>query len=336
MRDIKIRFLQDSKAEEIKVSSFIHEWNSDNSHIKVKTSGSTGKPKEILIKKAKMKVSAEKTIDFLGLKSGFKSLLCLSAENVGGKMMIARTLLFGDELIVSPVNSNPLLSLEDKVEFCAMVPMQVETTLEQNPEKFELIENLIIGGAPISPVLDDKISSIPCNCFHTFGMTETVSHIALRNISKKEKEYKAIGDTTFSIIEECLVINCPSLGIVDLKTNDIVKLTSSQSFEWLGRKDFVINSGGVKLHPELIENELAKYISQNFFVFGKKNAKLGQQLELLIEGEPTDSVKVMIERITLPQYYAPKKVHFSPKFVETTSGKVNRLLTLKKEALLDE
>jgi len=307
------------------VETFVSTWNNDNQSITQQTSGSTGTPKAIEIPKWKMKASAEMTGEFLNLKSCESALLCMSTDYIGGKMMVVRSLIFNLTLYVTKVTRNPLKDLNHSIDFVAMVPLQVEETLQENPEKLNYIKHLIIGGAPVSDQLIEKIKDFKCNVYSTFGMTETVSHIALRNLKDKNEPYRAIGNTYFTTVDDCLVINCEELKIKDLKTTDIVHLIDEKSFHWIGRSDFVINSGGVKIHPEKVEDKIRNVItSSDFIISYLPDQKLGNKVIFIGESHlNTSELKSKIEKI-LDKYECPKAYFFIPSLIKTPSGKIDR------------
>src|SRR5690554_7404662 len=208
-----LKSLNDSKEQVQAVEDFIATWNNDSQSITQHSSGSTGPPKAINIPKWKMKASAKMTGEFLDLKNCKSALLCMSTAYIGGKMMVVRSLLYNLTLYVTNVTRNPLKDLTHAIDFVAMVPLQVEETLQENPEKLNLIKYLIIGGAPVSDELIERIRLFDCIVYSTFGMTETVSHIALKNLKNKEEPFKAIGNTYFSKEDDCLVSSNDSFDI---------------------------------------------------------------------------------------------------------------------------
>lgn len=312
------------------VNDFIMEWESDSSFFTSKTSGSTGTPKEIRIEKKFALASAKATCNYLDLKPGDKALVCLSPETIAGKMMLVRSILQQLELHVVEPSATPLENLEVPFDFIAMVPYQVSATLRKKPHAFSAKTKLIIGGGAISNELEETIINTEVNAFHTFGMTETISHVAMRSISNHEETFKALPGISFDLQENQLMIHAPNIGIESLITNDCVDLISNQEFRWLGRADFVINSGGIKIHPEEIENELQNHIDLPLFVVGIPHPDLGQQLVLCIEGEPFDLFKEDLRKF-LTRFQIPGKVYFFDQFIRTTSGKINRIETLKGE-----
>lgn len=310
------------------VEEFIAAWHQDDKEIEVYTSGSTGKPKLIRLQKIHMQQSARMTAGFLGLKRGQTALLCLSPETIAGKMMIVRAMEYEMRLIVGLVNANPLENLSEKIDFAAMVPMQVETSLELNLNRLRQIGCLIIGGAPISSRLNKALLELPGKIYHTFGMTETISHVAMRRITEDNESYVPLAGVKLFEENGQLIIDAPELGVHNLRTNDEIELTS-EGFIWLGRRDFVVNSGGIKLHPEMIEAKLAPHIDRPFFVAGLSDERLGEALALYIEGEAFDLEAVNMSSFLL-KYEVPRHCFFLPHFAYTPSGKILRGETLKR------
>lgn len=319
-------------SEEIisEVKSFLKEWYNDETFIEVKTSGSTGKPTIIKLEKVKMIVSARKTLDFLNIKRGDTALLCLSPSTIAGKMMLVRSILGDLKLIVGPVNSNPLETILEPIDFVAMVPLQLQHTLESNPEKIRPIKSILIGGGPISSNVSSLLKKNDLNVYHTYGMTETISHVAMRKIgTDEEKAFRALPGINFKVKNNQLVIQYPEIGIVELCTTDQVKLLDENSFEWIGRTDFIINSGGKKLNPEEIEGKISTLIGLPYFIFGLPDDTFGQKVVLFIES--TISLNLSKESFysSLQNYSVPKEIFYIPRFIRTESGKINRIETLK-------
>ena len=314
------------------VNTFITEWNSPLNYFEVKTSGSTGAPKTIRILKEHAKASATATCRFLGLKPDDKAFLCLSTDTIGGKMMIVRSIVNNMELHVVEPSSNPKKGLEHHFDLIAMVPYQLKETLSNSNPEFCSRIKIIVGGGPISADLENEIIKSNAQVYHTFGMTETISHIALRNISQGERVFRALPGVTFSEVNEQLVIDAPEIGVKKMRTNDSVKLIDNQTFEWKGRTDFVINSGGIKIHPELIESILSKRIDVPFFVHGIHDENLGEKLILCIESDKYQLSKSDLVAL-LPKYHTPKEIYFFEKFLRTKSGKIMRAGTMKQTPL---
>ena len=309
---------------------FKEDWNQNNS-VEIFSSGSTGEPKKILISKDQMVLSASKTIQFFKLKEGIKALVCLSLDTIAGKMMLARSLLGKWDLKIIEPSINPLKNLDEHFDFVALVPMQLEQILKESPEKIKQIKTIIIGGAPVSEDLTNLLKNQRITVFQTFGMTETISHIALRKIGwETDLFYQTVEGVEVSDNEGDLIIHYPEMFQEPVKTNDVVRIRSSKQFQWLGRSDFIINSGGVKLNPEIIEQKLSEYIPVSFFITGLSDTKLGQKLALVIEN-PLDYIpsKSPLFEI-LEKYEIPKIFVVVPIFDRTKSGKINRYKTLKK------
>lgn len=305
--------------------SFIDEFMA-NSKISVQTSGSTGEPKRYNVKKVRFIRSAERTCDFFNLKPGQKAFLCISPRYIGGKMMIVRSLLKNLELHLGNLSAFPFH--QKKVfDFAAFVPLQIQRIMDTDPDYLKQIRNIIIGGGALSPPLEKALVENKIHAFVTFGMTETLSHIALRKVG--ERNYKVLRGIGISKDSNGrLVIKDPELtGMNELITNDLVEIISDDEFIWLGRIDNLINSGGVKLFPEQIESKLATLIKTSFFIDKAKDPNLGEKIILIVEGKERPIVD--LDKL-LDRYEVPKNIYFLDEFIYTSTQKINRLKTLEK------
>ncbi len=313
------------------VEDFILAWFNDDASISTFTSGSTGKPKAIKLLKSKMIESAKQTGEFLGLKEKQSALLCLSPETIAGKMMIVRAIVFHLNLYVGAISSQPFQNLEVEIDFVAMIPLQLSNSLDTNPEKLTKIKNIIIGGGIIPPTLITKLKNNKLTVFHTYGMTETISHIAMRKVGIiYEESYTALGETIFSELDGQLVIHSPLLKYKSITTNDSIQIIDNKHFIFKGRADFVINSGGVKMHPEELENKLYTVISHPFFISSLPDEYFGEKVVLIIEYSGVIILSDLNLKEVLKPYEHPKEIYCIDQFVRTESGKINRLETMRK------
>jgi len=331
-----IAFSQNISSE---VIIFLKEWFDENSFVEVKTSGSTGVPKIIKLQKSHMVNSARATGEFFNLKEDTTALLCMSPNFIAGKMMLVRALVLGWHLdIVAPI-SNPLKDIAKQYDFCALVPLQLHNSIAEVAK----IKKILVGGGVVSKELLNKIQTVETNVYATYGMTETVTHIAVKKLnhlkksSTKESHYRTLPNISISTDDRnCLVIKAPNVSDNEIVTNDVVHIISSTEFEWLGRFDSIINSGGIKLIPEQIEEKLSSVINTRFFVAGIPDTLLGEKLILVIELKSLkveklkkDILKKLNELQTLSKYEIPKEIYFIKKFIETPTGKINRNETLR-------
>lgn len=320
-----------SDEEDEKLRQFFKEWADESDFILGKTSGSTGDPKTIKLSKRAMLASAELTNSFFNLKAGDSILLCLSVNYIAGKMMLVRAIAGGLNVVVAKPSSEP--DWKGSVALAAMVPMQVQQLLSsaKGRKALSMVENLIVGGSPLSRDCAEKLSDLPVNAYMTYGMTETVSHVALSKIGRGTRSvYTAMNGVRFSLDERgCLVISAPHLSEVDVVTNDVAELISDFSFVWKGRFDNVINTGGVKVHPEVVEDSLRGMIDRRFYVMAEPDVKFGEIVVLKIEGTPLsdDLLRKLQSDMArrLSKFERPKKILFLAKFRETDSGKVIRI-----------
>ena len=310
-------------------------------HFTVQTSGSTGAPKQMEHSRSAMTASAERTCDFFDLKKGDMALLALPATHIGGKMMIVRSIMRGMILICIEPKSNPLVSLhfDKSIDFAALTPMQMSMIMDDvnSNTKLSQIKKIILGGGEVPYPLRMRLQDIQTSVYETYGMTETVSHIALKKINGDDRsEYFHILDGVTIAKDErgCLIIDAPHLSADRLATNDIVNIISDKEFQWLGRYDNVINTGGIKVSAEEIERKLQPYVDLKFFIAGIADDILGQRVAMIVE---TIKSKEVIQqrfedllRIYLSKYEKPKEILTIEKFSYTENGKINKKGTLAR------
>ena len=315
--------IKEGEAYEKELGEFLLDWLDDKETIQLTTSGTTGAPKIITIKKEAMVYSAIATGNFFDLHPQDKALLCLSTRYIAGKMMIVRAMMLGLELdIIAPSSHLDDVVPNKSYDFVAIVPLQAENSLD----KLNQFKKIIIGGAKVSDDLALKLNSVNAKIYETYGMTETITHIAAKRIG--ETYFNTLEHVTITIDDrKCLVIDAPSITNEKIVTNDIVEIHNEKQFKWLGRYDNVINSGGIKLFPEQIETKLVSKIPNRFFITGLPDAVLGTKVVLVIEGKEQKIAPSIFD--ILDKFEKPKEVFFVSEFVETETKKINRIQTLK-------
>lgn len=328
-------FLIDFYSEEQKstINSFIDELRNDAPFITCHTSGSTGSPKAIRISKEALVLSAENTIGFFDLKPKYKASLCISVDFIAGKMMLVRALIGGMHLEVYPANA----SIGDHLlpsDFIALFPIQLQGIMNTRGglAKLKQCRNILIGGAQISKELEKELIKNKITVYQSYGMTETVSHIALKKTGYlQETHYKAIEGVSFKTLDDCLIIHYPKMSTTVIKTNDLVELKDAHHFKWIGRNDFVINSGGYKISPEIIEDKIQTILSNEILLTGINDSEFGEKVGLIIKGKK-DSINIRkadLKSILHP-YEIPKMVTFISSFERTSNGKLDRKKTASK------
>ncbi|NQZ75678.1 MAG: AMP-binding protein [Ekhidna sp.] len=303
---------------EKKVISITKSWHSGKQSFVHMTSGSTGSPKRIKIKRSKIILSADATFDFIDPRRETKSsLLCLDPSFIGGAMVIYRAMHFDHDLYLMPPAELSFDKLpKGTVDLASLAPIQYERLTIEEVDLFKII---LIGGAPM-PVYEKKSRAV---VYSTFGMTETVSHIALRKL--EESEFKTTGDTVISTQEDgSLSIKGSITDNNWLTTNDIIEEVSQNTFRWIGRKDFIINSGGIKINPEQVEDLLKTQIEDDFIISSLPDTRLGQKVILISSGGDKE-----ISFSELPKYHQPKELFFNQTVYKTHSGKVDRVRTIE-------
>lgn len=318
------------------LEAFLSEWRSSDSCLTVHTSGSTGVPKPLRVEKRRMEASARMTCRFLGLTSQDTALLCMPLRYIAGKMVVVRSLVAGMQIINVKPCSRPLASLDKVPTFAAMVPLQVACSVENDGDlaKLRSIRNLIIGGGAIDEKLADILRGFPNAVWSTYGMTETLSHIAMRRISGRDADeyYSPLpGIRVWLNAASCLCIEAPQLVDGVLETHDVAEFPpDGQRFRILGRIDNVIDSGGIKIQAEEVERLARPLAPFPFAVTSRYDSKLGEAVAMVVEadpGEDTDrllaSFKKKLEEV-LPHYWLPRSFIAVPSIPKAGNGKIAR------------
>lgn len=305
--------------------SFVRDWFNEEDYISVQTSGSTGAPKTLQLSKQDMIKSAEATALFFNLPSKTRALHCLPTQFIAGKMMWVRALHLGWHLSVVPPTSRIEVSDTENFDFVAMIPLQVENSFHV----LTRFKNIIIGGAPLSTALELRLSELSHSIYVTYGMTETITHIAVRKVG--EEPYHVLPHIRIGIdFRNCLQIKTPYTHR-EITTNDVVKLIDNQSFIWLGRIDNVINTGGIKIFPELTEQKLQPFIPTPFIIAGISDQRLGQKVVLIHEiVEEKPDFPIIFSKAGLSKFEIPKVVFELDTLSYTINNKIDRIYTVLK------
>ncbi|NER13875.1 AMP-binding protein [Leptobacterium flavescens] len=331
LEELAYDLVKEGEAHEQSAGDFLLDWLNTEDWVEVKTSGTTGAPKNIRILKNNMLNSAMATGRFFDLGPGNSALHCLPSKYIAGKMMWVRAMILGWEIDLVAPSSKPLENTDKKYDFCAMVPLQVQNSLEE----LHRVKKLIIGGAKVSEELTAHLQHVPTLAYETYGMTETITHIAAKKLNhlkdpSKSGNFHLLPNVSIEKDErDCLLIEAPEVASEKIITNDIVEIVSDLEFKWLGRFDNVINSGGIKLIPEQIEIKLSKTVTNRFFLSSIKDKQLGEKLILVVEGseKERDRISEAIKSLkTIDKYEIPREIYFFERFEETENGKIVRKL----------
>ncbi len=330
--------LSSTEAWEAEVYKFLKEWLGPENFIITHTSGSTALPKAIKIKKVNMIASARMTLDHLNIQEGATACLCLPVNFIAGKMMLVRAMLGKLKLIL--LKPEIVVKIPKNIDFCAMIPMQVRALLdtENGKKKLASIDKLIIGGTGLPTKMENELQQFPNSIWHTYGMTETITHIAMRRLNglKSSLWFTPLNGVKVDLAaDSCLIVSVGHIGVDNLKTNDVAVLDKNGSFQVQGRIDDVVNSGGLKLFPQKIEALLADYLSFRFFMGGLADDKLGQRLVLFVEDPNSIFHKRVVDiwmvlEDRLGAHELPKEIVFLSGIAYTESGKLNRKATIMK------
>lgn len=328
LTQVAYNFIKEGAPYEEVIGVFLLDWLDAQQTITVTTSGSTGVPKKIRVSKQAMVHSAVRTGDYFGLVVGDRALHCLPVEYIAGKMMLVRAMILGLDLIIKPPKTKVDL-MGQAYDFCAMIPLQAQ----KNQAQLSQIKTLLIGGAPMSSDLRNVLSDHN-GCYETYGMTETLTHIAVAKVSNPPKPFRLLPEISIKAASDgCLIIRAPHLTESPIHTLDVVEILSKNEFLLLGRKNNIINSGGRKLFPEQLEQRLGTAIQLSFFFASQTDDTLGEKLILLVQGTVAlqPSIEKALETVFgTDKLLYPKTIIFLETFINTPSGKIDRPGTLAK------
>ena len=341
----KDEFRSQSRPENLyfqKAYDFIERWLSGEQEFRLQTSGSTGVPKVISVQKNQLSSSAAMTGKALNLGQGTRALVCLNVDYVAGVMMLVRGMELDWELTIVEPTSNPLKSVDAEAifDFAALVPMQLAASLEDQftNNKVDRYGKILLGGAPINISLSKQIEQLHIPVYQSYGMTETVSHVALRKLNGEDAtdSYRFLPGVEAGLDERnCLFVSGPMTNGEKIQTNDLVEMASPETFIWLGRVDNVINSGGVKIVLDTVDEKIAQVFYEldyryAFFTWYQNDEKLGQKLVLFIETDVVQrSEESLLNEIRkhVSTYETPKHVYFANRFVKTPTDKTDKRRT---------
>lgn len=327
-----IHIKTDDPAYTQEVHQFLQEWKNDNAYIHAYTSGSTGKPKKITLSKDKMRASARATGEFFHFAADQWMCNPLSVRYIAGKMMVVRALEWNMNLDLLFPSTKLMDELTKVYDFMVMTPHQLSVNLQaEDAQNLRNIRKLLLGGSPPTPQLIEEIQQLHTEIYIGYGMTETMSHVAVRRLNGPlaADHYTAVPHVDFTHDERnCLIIHAKNLLNEPLLTNDVVKLHSPASFTWLGRADHAINTGGIKVFPETIENKIQGLVSEPFYISHISHEILGEQVVIVLESETLSEEKqqqlLNSLRDFLTPYERPQKILFHEKFEYTETGKLIR------------
>lgn len=327
-----------SESNLLKIENIVREYE-NSQQLTVNTSGSTGPVKKYVFDQDQIRYSVDQTLQYFNLKKGDKVLFSLSTDYVAGKMMVLRALLGQLNLIITEPIKNPYqaYNITEYIDFAPLVPLQVQSILNKSPEYLKKIGKVLIGGAEISNDLKNELIKNNINAYQSFGMAETLTHFALKKIT--DEMYECIGDTTVQTDKENrLIINNQLLtGTPSLQTNDVVEISSSKKFKWIGRYDNVINSAGHKINPET-----AEHIIQNnqfpfpLFIYGVPDKKWGEKVVISVEGSESELIDFDFTPYfnDVHPYSIPKEIYYNPSFTRTSSQKIKRKDSFQSSSFL--
>lgn len=307
------------------------------------TSGSTGEPKVLNINKNRANASADLSNRFFRITNLTHFVLSLDIKYIGSKMLLIRAQQAGAKVEVVRPSLNFYTEVKTPlIDFISLTPIHVNHILVNYPVFFNKVKTCLIGASGVSKVLEDKLwnQNLKTVFYESFAMTETISHFALRNISNHEEHFECLDGFEVNVNDKgCLEVYHPVVLPEKVVTNDIVKCIDSSRFIFLGRKDNLINTGGLKISPEKLEKDWSLFLPFKFILAGEQDAILGQRIVMILDPEST------LTRLQILQLFqinsvavklVPKKFYKTKAWYETESLKPLRMEIIKHKVLLSE
>jgi O-succinylbenzoic acid--CoA ligase len=299
--------------------------------IQIQSSGSTGAPKQFTFSYEQATASAQTSNDFFKVTKDSHFLLCLDIRFVASKMMIYRAFVAGAKLTVVKPSLHFYEDIGDqKFQFLSLTPIHLHHILENKPQVLCQFKTILLGGARITSNLNTKIEELNTTArfFESFGMSETLSHFAVRNISEHEIGFRMLSGFQFHTNSDNQLIIAHSTILPNpIVSNDIVEQINENRFRFVGRRDFIINSSGIKINPEVEEDQLLPFFRQPFILASEPNDKLGEQLILILkssEGQTKNEIMKILKSSTIDRILIPKEIYLCPSWPLTDSLKPKR------------
>ena len=329
----------------VEVLQFASAWCQSEAHFTLYSSGTTGSPKPLLLHRSQLEASAGMGMDFFRIPVALPLLLCLSVRHIAGIMQVVRALSYGHSLHVLQVKRRALQGLQAgrRYGLVSVVPLQLhEASKNGYLSRLEQCHTVLVGGAPLFPSTEKELASLQTYIYHSYGMSETAAHVALRRLHTPTRPYfEAMSGVHLSRSEAgCLEIKSPTTQYRSIHTRDLVEMQGRGRFIWLGRADTVINSGGIKLHLDELDRQICDLWLQahgtaeasSCFAFGVPDEALGERLVWFVEQAPSQEVQTRFVSSlqTLPSHHAPKSLHIVSPFVLTASGKIDKRATAQQ------
>lgn len=305
------------------------------------TSGSTGDPKALEIDKIKAIESAHLSNNFFRITNLTHLVLCLDIKYIGSKMLLIRAHLAGAKVeVVRPSLNFYSEVLIPVIDFISLTPIHVNHILENNPQFFSKVKTCLIGASGVSRELEDKILGLNLTTvfYESFAMTETISHFAVRSISRNDAYFECLEGFEVNVnTMDCLEVYHPFILPEKVVTNDIIDCINSSNFIFLGRKDHLINTGGLKINPEKLEKEWSLFLPFKFILAGEDDPVLGQRTIMVLEPECAITKPQILQLFhgnSIAVKFIPKVFYLAKIWHQTDSLKPLRSEIIRNKILL--
>jgi O-succinylbenzoic acid--CoA ligase len=284
----------------------------------VLTSGSSGAPKGALLSYGNLYHNAVGANEIIPYGPDDRWLLSLPLWHVSGLSIIFRALVGGGAIAIPAAD-------------VSLVPAQLKRLMgSKDPTKlFSSMKAILLGGAPVPPLLARNAVKAGAPLFATYGLTETASQVATGRVDKngaadtcplKDREV-AISPAGEILLRGPVVFRRYLFGggedVFDrdgwFHTGDTGEIDKDGRLRITGRRDDMFVSGGENIYPETIEKALLGHpaVEQVLVVavedgdFGRRPAAFVRFRGSTVAGpdELTEFLKGRVARYELPKSY---------------------------------
>jgi O-succinylbenzoic acid--CoA ligase len=280
----------------------------------VGSSGTEGPPRAAMLSVDNLASSAAASCEFLGMEANDNWLLCLPLTHIAGLMILFRCARAGAAVSIHEAFDADAVWTgvsSGRVTRLSLVPPMLARLLEVSDDKPGAHgRSLIVGGAPVAPVMAERAVETGWPILTSYGMTETASHVALGG-PNPEDGLRVLPGTRIELADDNgeavsgrgrILVSGPTVmlgyanagllpgeGLLETGrylTGDVGEIDDQGRLRIAGRCDDVLISGGVNVHPAASEALLAACPGViEAGIAGRPDPEWGQRLVAVYVGD---------------------------------------------------
>lgn len=305
----------------------------------VATSGTTGRPKGAELTAAGIEASALAVSTALGAGQGDRWLACVGLHSVAGLAIVARAWHGGLPLEVHERFDAAAVAAAAGAgaTLVSVVPTMLARLLDAG-DGLERFRHVLLGGAPAPAGLVERAADRGASVVRTYGLTETFGGVAHDGHPLAGVELAIAGGGEITVRGPMVLrryrrdraATRSALRGGWLHTADLGRIGADGRLEVQGRRDDLVITGGVSVHPAEVEAVLARHPGVAEVAVGPApDPEWGQRLVAYVV--PLDRLlpptlpalrAFARERLSAPK--APRELVLVDGLPRTASGKILR------------